>query len=157
MYHTMHRTMSIIAAVLFLGTFVIHQASGGTLLQACCDAPAARCRQVCCPQCKLTVSLEKVKKHCYGVECKTICIPRFSFPWQLDRGHQGCDGGCDSARGGSRARCPRPCKGAKVKTVRVLKKYEYECQRCKYQWTPPATECGHANGCGCALGAGCDK
>jgi len=95
--------------------------------------------QACCPKCKFSVSKEAVKKHCYGVECKTICIPRITFPWQTARSKacdEGCDQGCDDGCNGSCHRCLAPQNGAKLKTVHVLKKFEYTCEQCKYQWTP---------------------
>ena len=48
-------------------------------------------RCVTCPRCSnlcdLSVTKDEVTKHCYGVECKTICIPCVVFPWQK---RQGC-------------------------------------------------------------------
>ena len=91
-----------------------------------------------CPQChhycKLSVDKEKVKNYCWEVECKPICVPRVHFPWECG--------------------CPPKC--AKVIHVNVLKKKEYECEACKYTWTPVPEECptcGSQAGCcdsGCA-------
>ncbi len=116
-------------------------------------APAAECGgaagchcHVQCPQCqaycKVSVEKEKVKHYCWEVECETICIPRVHFPWE----------------------CACPPKCARVKTVRVLKKEEYECEECKYKWTPVTTGCGcgqggtHTTGCAATRGssAACD-
>ena len=90
-----------------------------------------------CPNCHNTCTLSvekgKVTRECYDVECKQICIPRVTFPWQKKACCGGCGGkGCGDCKEGCCA--ARTC--AKAKTVRVLKKYEYECSHCKYQWTP---------------------
>lgn len=116
-----------------------------------CDPPhvwAGGDDQACCPKCKCSVSKEAVKKHCYGVECKTICIPRITFPWQTVCRHVGdavCDGGCEEGCDGSCTSCPSPLNGAKLKTVRILKKFEYTCERCKYRWTPTRSRCDDAD------------
>ena len=129
--------------------FLLSALTPVTAMGAPCDG-GSDC-QTCCPNCQLKISLEDVKKHCYEVECKTVCIPRVNFPWQVSKCKTGCCDGCCTC-------CPEPCKGAKVKTVRVLKKYEYECKRCKYKWTPQCCGCdqgGRTNG-GCAADA-CDQ
>ena len=94
-----------------------------------CHVKCPNCEHVC----NVTISLEKVKHHCYMVECKKICIPPITFPWQI-----GCDTGCNCPNKG----CPESAKDAKIKTVRVLKKFEFECERCKYKWTPACDKCG---------------
>lgn len=90
--------------------------------------------QVCCPKCnyvcEFSVDKAKEKKHCYEVQCKTICIPPLTFPWQS--GHA-C--GKDIACRGT-TRCGR------VKFVRVLVKQEYECTRCKHTWKAVRVKCG---------------
>jgi hypothetical protein len=101
------------------------------------DAGCPTC-SACCPKCKLEVSTENVKKHFYEVVCKDICIPKVTFPWQKPRCDK-CDGGCDPGC----CDCPIPCKGAHIRNVKVLKKFEYVCERCKYKWTP---ECCNCNG-----------
>ncbi len=78
---------------------------------------AAPCR--CgCPQCgePCVPKVEQVqeKKHCWKVECETICIPAIRLPW---------------------AWCEEPLKCGRTKTVRKLKKVEYECPSCKYTWS----------------------
>jgi hypothetical protein len=99
-----------------------------------CD-PESGC-STCCPKCKLSVSSEEIKKHFYRVECKTICIPKVTFPWQKPC-CIGCDGGCD----GGCCDCPIPCKGAHLRTIKVLRKFAYQCERCKYKWTPECLSC----------------
>lgn len=84
----------------------------------CCDQANGACgsSSYCsrgCKYCQLHVETLKVKKHCYNIECKDICIPPVRFPWQK----------C----------CELKC--GKIKTVRVLKKHEYKCDKCGYKWT----------------------
>ena len=92
---------------------------------------------VCCPACnyvcEFSVEKAKEKKHCYEVECKAICIPPLTFPWQ--NGY-GC---CKDVA------CPGTARCGKVKFVRVLVKVEYECTRCKHTWTAVRIKCGHTD------------
>ncbi len=89
-----------------------------------------KCPQ-CCHDCVFSAEKAKVTHSCYAAECKPICIPRVVFPWQ-----KGCctcgKGGKDGGKDG----CCAVHNGVKKRSVRVLKKYEYECSHCKYQWTP---------------------
>jgi len=71
----------------------------------CCP----RCDKVCCP----TPEMIKEKKHCWQVECKEICIPAIKGPF---------------------APCCEAPKCGHVRTVKVLKKVEYECEHCGYKW-----------------------
>jgi hypothetical protein len=93
------------------------------------------CQEVRCPSCdhvcKLSVEKTQQKKHCWEVECQPICIPRVTFPWQ---------------------KCCRTPKCAKLKYVRSLKKVEYECSVCKYEWTAEPVTCRGA----CGNGSSCD-
>jgi hypothetical protein len=95
-------------------------------------------RSVKCPAChntcRLSVTEDEETKHCYQAPCETICIPRVVFPWQKKR----CGKGCGCAEGcGAGGHCSSAVnRGAKTRRVRVLKKYEYECPRCKYTWSP---------------------
>lgn len=79
-----------------------------------------------CKSCRLYVETLKVKKHCYNIECKEICIPPVRFPWQK----------C----------CELKC--GKIKTVRVLKKHDYTCDKCGYKWV---VECN----CGACTSGNC--
>jgi hypothetical protein len=92
-----------------------------------CHVECPRCHYYC----KLEVEKEKEKNYCWDVECEPVCIPRVQFPWECG--------------------CPPKC--AKVRQVRVLKKVEYECERCTYTWTP--VECGCENGCSAGCHTGC--
>ena len=74
----------------------------------------------CCDHvCTLTCESSKEGKHCWEVECKPICVPCIRFPWD---------------------KCCKP-KCAKIKYVKVLVKREYECEQCKYKWTPVCQGC----------------
>lgn len=71
-----------------------------------------------CPKCQHKVcepspEVKKEKKTCYDFECKDICIPGIRWPWQP---------------------CCEPSCG-KVRTVKVLKKFEYECEHCGTKWS----------------------
>lgn len=86
-----------------------------------------------CPQCDNKVCVPvpetvKEKKHCWTVECKDICIPHVKWPWQS---------------------CCDPPKCGKVRTVKVLKKIEYECESCGYKWDIKTVGCS-CQGAGCA-------
>jgi hypothetical protein len=95
-----------------------------TNCHCCDDTGCSECAE--CPNCKLKVEKAKVKKYCWEVECKPICVPKVRLPWQS----------C----------CEPLC--AEGRNIHVLKKVEYECEECKYTWTP------EENG-GCANGACC--
>jgi hypothetical protein len=71
-----------------------------------------------CPKCSGKVCqpvAEKVKEEKSGweIEQKEICIPHITWPWQ---------------------QCCGPAKCGRVKTINVLKKEEWECERCGYRW-----------------------
>ncbi len=36
----------------------------------------------CSSPCRPVVHKENETKHCWGIQCKTICIPRVTFPWE---------------------------------------------------------------------------
>jgi hypothetical protein len=92
------------------------------------DIECPECHHVC----KFSVEKEKEKHHCWKIKIEPVCIPRVKFPWES---------------------CCKPPKCAKMKYVRKLEKHEYECEVCKYKWTPECAACG-AGGC-CGAGAGC--
>lgn len=74
-----------------------------------------------CPDkaCHVEPKLEKKKKHCWEIECVDICIPSICFPWTKKKE---CRTGCMEPRCG------------RVITVHRLKKKEYECDKCGYEW-----------------------
>lgn len=72
----------------------------------------------CCPDCGHKICqpepiTTKEKKHCWEIECKDICIPAIKWWWEP---------------------CCTPPKCGQVKTIKVLKKVEYECEKCGYKW-----------------------
>lgn len=66
-----------------------------------------------CKICEPQPTTDKEKKHCWCVELKEVCIPHIRWPWQP---------------------CCEPPKCGRVRTVKVLKKVEYECEKCGYKW-----------------------
>ena len=90
-----------------------------------CGAKCPSCDYTC----EMTVDNSPVKKHCWRVEYKPVCIPKVTFPWQ-----RGCDSCGKSGKGGKGCAGCNGC--AKVKYVKVLVKEEYECPSCKCKFTP---------------------
>jgi hypothetical protein len=79
-----------------------------------CACPG--CGTVCCPR----VERGSEKKHCWEVECEEICVPAIRWPWLP---------------------CCEPLKCGYTRTVRKLKKVEYECPVCKYTWESSQPTC----------------
>jgi hypothetical protein len=80
---------------------------------------------VCCPDCGNKVCMAtpttiKDKKTAYSCECKDICIPGVKGPF---------------------APCCEPPSCGRVRTIKVLKKTEYECARCGYKWEVKSVGC----------------
>ena len=138
----------IVATLLSAAPAPILAGDGPGMAGRNCDVHCPRCQGTC----ELSVSKEEVKKHCWDVECKTICIPRITFPWQKcgDCGTC-CGGNCGLGKSGDKGAdldCNLDCvkaggvracgaaRCARAKTVRTLKKVEYSCSKCKYKWTP---------------------
>ncbi len=89
------------------------QSCGPVRHQACATCDAG---------CELEIKEEKVKKTCFEVEKKTICIPSVQLPFGL---------------------CCKPLF-ARSKTIKVLKTKTYECPTTKYIWSkaePKVVEC----------------
>ena len=141
------RTVLLAIAVLGLPAYCVSAKGiltlhGGNSAGCCAENPA-------CPQCHCEVTTEegKVKKHCYEVECEQICIPRVRIPWHLLGQAFSNRSKCDTCNTGDCSQ--KPC--GEVRTIRVLKKKEYECKVCKYKWTPVCnvgccdTECSDAD------------
>jgi hypothetical protein len=139
-----------IAAALLLAAASVAQAGDG------CDGKAGCGCHVSCPRCsapcELAVSKDKEEHSCWEVECKTICIPRITFPWQACHSCKGagaCDGKCGSGHCMQRGKdglcpdvaCHLPAKCGRSKNVRVLTKHTYECSVCKYKWEPADGKC----------------
>ncbi len=134
--------------MLLAGVCVV--AATATMIFADPAAPAdCECGPPTCKYCKLHVEKEKIKKSCWKVERKQICIPEVRFPWSKLHAcrHHGCRG-C--------AECCEP-RCARVRTVRYLDKHSYECgEECVYSWEveeacicTPGVPCEHP---GCPAG-----
>jgi hypothetical protein len=107
------RSIPALLAALVLGHAVMALArAGGIQGHGCPECGCAVCRPVQVPV--------KEKQHCWEVECKQICIPAVRWPWES---------------------CCEPPRCGKVKTVKVLKKVEYECTKCGYKWEIQAVDC----------------
>ena len=141
------RTVLLAIAVLGLPAYCV-SAKGILTLHSghsagcCAENPA-------CPQCHCEVTAEegKVKKHCYEVECEQICIPKVRIPWHLLGQAFSNRSKCDTADCSQ-----KPC--GEVRTIRVLKKKEYECKVCKCKWTPVCNDGCCDTGCSDAAESG---
>ena len=95
----------------------------------CPPLQCTSCGKTCQPEVKETESIHD----CYSEECKDVCIPAIRFPWQD---------------------CCEPLKCGKVRSVKVLKKYEYKCPDCEVKWN--VVDHGCCSACGAAgCGGGC--
>lgn len=88
--------------------------------------PCKTCPDCGCKVCVAEPEIVKEKKHCWNVECKDICIPHFKWPWES---------------------CCTPPKCGRVKTVKVLKKVEYECEKCGCKWHVTQVDCCDCDRC----------
>jgi len=100
----------------FLRTSLLSVVAVGVLASLSALAGDHACNS--CPKCSHKVcqgspETKKEKKTCYGFDCKDVCIPGIRWPWQS---------------------CCEPSCG-KVRTVKVLKKFEYECEHCGTKWS----------------------
>lgn len=125
--------------------------SGGSCGKCSCCTKA-----ICCPKCVT----EEVKKHCWLVKPKMICIPRFQF--NLFSHHSAkadvcCGDGCTCE-----ACCQRPAPCGRVRCINVLEKHEYKCEECGYEWEIKCVRTGNTRSCckGCSCpscGKGCGQ
>lgn len=106
-------------AIRILALFVV------SLSSAVVSAGDCNCPKCGCKVCVAEPEVKKEKKHCYCTDCKEICIPAARLPWQC---------------------CGTP-KCAKVRTVKVLIKKEYECEKCGWKWTVKTVGSSCGNGC----------
>lgn len=108
---------------------------------------ATGCSNHCCEPCMLVCSAEastvKVKKHGWELECEHVCIPKVHCPlFSLfgcgsaapacchKCGESTCNGNC-SANGG----CNQFGACGRIRTIRKLKKEEYEVEKCVVEWS----------------------
>ncbi len=93
-------------------------------------------KAVCCPK----KVIAEVKKHCWKVTPKMVCIPGFRFQcnWRHPKGSGG-DACCDTCTGDDCCSSGSCCAGAppkcgRVRCINVLEKHEYKCEECGYEW-----------------------
>ena len=139
-----------IALTLALAAFSTHMGMTSIAVAGCgCEKPTG-CSNHCCEPCMLVCSAEtkmvKVKKHGWEVECEHVCIPKVHCPlFKLfgcgsacsaasngcqNCGEAGCNGQCCSNGG-----CNQHGACGRIRTVRKLKKEEYEVEKCVVEWS----------------------
>ena len=97
--------MNILKTILAITVFL---AGGQSTFATNCDSCSAGNDKVC-----VSKSVETTKKtHCFEVETKEVCIPKFRLPWKK------C---CQSTCG-------------RVRTIKVLKKISQESKSCGCEW-----------------------
>ena len=128
------------------------------------------CQKVCKPTCEWT----KVKKKCWEVECKDVCVPPVKIPSFCEvfksalgmRGTVGalptrggsagctscgdsCSGTCGTASCSSIAGCNNGncLGGGRIRTVRVLKGKTTEVEKMVVKWNVEPAEAGCGKGC----------
>ena len=106
------------------------------MAQAAVAGHAGKSACFCCAQkrCELTVSMATEETDCFEVECKDVCIPPVTFPWEC-----------------------RPKKCGRIRSVNVLKTETRERQVCEYTWDvivicPRCRDVLQASGCELAPG-----
>lgn len=92
-----------------------------------CDTCDDCCDKIICPQpcgyCIAEAKCVDVKRTCFNVKCKTICIPAVTLPWEKSGNSCGanCCDTCDNgAAGGCNACASTKC--GRVISVKVLEK-----------------------------------
>lgn len=118
-----------LTGIALLVAFSASIASAGIFAKkANCDSNASDtcndcCDKIICPQpCGYCVAESKcvdIKRTCFNVKCKTICIPAITFPWEK-RGAGCCDLCDNGAAGGCNACASAKC--GRVISVKVLEK-----------------------------------
>jgi hypothetical protein len=112
---------SLIVAACLVASLLLGQAFAGFGHHNCC-CPECGAVKVCEP----TPTVIKEKKYKWECECVDICIPGVKCPW---------------------APCCEPPPCGKVKTVKKLKKIEYECEKCGYKWNVTTVCCEPCTSC----------
>lgn len=108
--------------------------------------PADECSSCAtCATCRAEIETKKVEKTCFETECKQICVPKITFPWQKHCAHDDCDSGCENS-GCCDAACAVPECG-RVINVNTLKTRKYECEQTGCKWI---IEPGCCDECGAA-------
>ncbi len=98
---------------------------------SCCASGTNSCCGDCCEAVCYPKRVEKeVKKHCWKVESKIVCIPKFRWPWE--RCSSSCNSGCDGGSECKRECCAPLC--GRTRCINVLEKDSHQCQECGYEW-----------------------
>lgn len=109
--------------------------SGCAKATNCCQNCCEGCILVCSPECRTV----KEKKHGWEVECEHVCIPKVRCPlfnlFGCGSGSSVCCQNCgdNSCQGNCDGSCQQASCG-KIRTVRKLKKVEYEVEKCVVEW-----------------------
>ncbi len=134
--------MKLIQSILLFSLFVSLSTSAQAGLfpvkckpAGCYDnVECAPCSYTCCPE----VKTEKVKKHCWEVECEPVCIPEVQCPLFNFFRKNKCEPCSDVDVFGR----PLNSLRAKVRVVKKLKKVEYECEKCVIEWNVQCLSAG---------------
>ncbi len=101
--------------------------AGDGACSTCRDGKCGRCEPVC-GHCDAECKTVPVKKTCFEIECKTICVPAVKFPWES----------C----------CQTKC--GRLRTIRVLKKSEKVIgEKTACEWKVHSGDCDHCGDGGC--------
>lgn len=120
-----------------LGLLLLVYGSGCCTTRCCTPTCCSSCGKTCSPEIKET----ETAHNCYADKCNDVCIPAVRFPWES---------------------CCDPLRCGKVRSVKVLTKWEYKCPDCEVQWNVVNSGCcgnGSCNGsCGgnCGIACGSD-
>lgn len=126
------RLSSVALLAIISSSFLSSEALAGVIGKANCDTNGCNtddscnscCDKIICPKpcgyCVPEYKCVDIKKTCFKVECKTICIPAITFPWER-RINGCCSDCCDKAGADGRNTCG-PTKCGKVISVRSIKK-----------------------------------
>lgn len=121
-----------------------------------CRKPAGCCDTVSCQPCMLIcrpeIKTKTEKKHCWEVECDYVCVPKVQCPisaWIRSKIHGDAESCCDTCgtagcNGCETGVCNQTPLHARIRTVRRLKKVEYECEKCVVEWH--IEQCSACNG-----------
>ena len=148
------------AAIIFAFTCPPADA-GGFLKPGCSDLSSCDgCEPCWC--CQGQPKKVKRTRHCFDVECETICIPPVTLPTCAWFGGNGrCEDNCcpddcgdDCAAECSVCRSPgwlrRICAkltDCRIRTVHRIKRQEHDIEGCEWEWTAVCTGCRDGGKC----------
>ncbi|RCS54438.1 hypothetical protein DTL42_04660 [Bremerella cremea] len=114
-----------------LGLLVLVYGSGCCLTRCCTKTCCSSDGKTCSPEVKEI----ETAHNCYADKCKDVCIPAVRFPWED---------------------CCDPLRCGKVRSVKVLTKWEYKCPDSEVKWNVVNSGCG-PNGCYGTGDCGCSN